>query len=70
MFLSCWDLHISVINIPITGNFPAVAAIVFYDFRQIIVYGIKFKPVVSAPVYSVGKSIADSTGPEDEFATI
>lgn len=64
-----WEQH-PVINIPITGNFPAVATIVFHNFWKVVVYGIEFKPMVSTPFDSGGERFSDSAGPENEFIAI
>lgn len=62
--------HIPVINIPVAGDFPAVAAVVFDDFREIVIHGIEFQTVIAAPIYSGRKSVAKSAGPEDEFVAV
>jgi len=42
--------HASVIDIDVTGDFSAVVAIKFNNFRKIVIYGIKNKPVIPAPI--------------------
>lgn len=64
-----WEHH-PVINIPVTGDFPAITAIVLYNLWKVVVYGIEFKPVVLAPFNSDGECLSDSAGPENELIAI
>lgn len=65
-----WHLHHPIINIVIAGDFSAIATIVFSNLWKIVIYSIKFKSVILAPVYGIGKSFTDSAGPEDELVAI
>ena len=64
-----WEQH-PVINIPVTGDFSAVASIVFNNLREIVIYSIEFETVVSTPFDSGGECISDSAGPENELIAI
>lgn len=63
-------VHHPIINIIITGNLPAIVTIIFNNLWEIIINGIKFKPLVLTPFDCFRQSITDTTGSEDEFVAI
>lgn len=60
----------SVINIVITGNFPAIVSVEFNDFRQIVIDCIKFKILFPAPFNCFRQGFSGTAGSENEFIAI
>ena len=42
----------------------------FYDFRKVVIYGIKFKVLFPTPFDSFRQSLASAAGPENELVAI
>ena len=59
-----------VINIVVAGYLAAVVSVEFYDFRKVVIDGIKFKILFPAPFDSFRQSFAGAAGPENEFIAI
>lgn len=45
-------------------------SIEFDDFRKVVIYGIKFKILFTAPFDSFRQSFAGAAGPENEFVAV
>ena len=56
-----------IVNIVITGDLPAVVAVKGNDFREIVIYGVKFKALLPAPVHSVCQGVPGTAGPQDHL---
>lgn len=48
----------------------AFVSVEFYDFRKVVIDGIKFKILFPAPFDSFRQSFAGAAGPENEFVAI
>ena len=59
-----------VVDIVIAGYLAAVVSVEFYDFRKVVIDGIKFKILFPAPFDSFRQSFAGTAGPENEFVAI
>ncbi|MBB2181776.1 hypothetical protein H0486_02640 [Lachnospiraceae bacterium MD1] len=61
---------ISIVTIPVTSYLSAIATIEFHDFWKVVIDGIKFKVLFSAPFDCFRQSVPGAAGPEDEFVAI
>jgi len=62
--------QVPIVDVPVAGNLPAIATIVFNNLWKVIVDGIEFQPVAATPFNSVGKCFANTAGPENEFVAV